>query len=125
MNQITGITTTVEKTLNKVGSSRKGTPRTGRKSKGKDKKDDKKNSDNKKNDDVSKQQKQQQQTNEKLTTEEAQAYERQLEKWVQEKLNKWDKDDAFRKKRKKKFKTKELFEESLRAKTKKQLEAKA
>jgi hypothetical protein len=120
-----GITTTVEKTLNKVGSSRKGTPRTGRKSKGKDKKDDKKNSDNKKNDDVSKQQKQQQQTNEKLTTEEAQAYERQLEKWVQEKLNKWDKDDAFRKKRKKKFKTKELFEESLRAKTKKQLEAKA
>ena len=107
--KLDGITAMVAKTLNKVGSSRKGTPRS--------------NTDNSSKEDKKKKKKDKQTTDEKLSIEEAQKYERQLEKWVQEKLDRWESDTKFRKKRMKKFKTKELFEKSLRAKTQQQLKA--
>eukprot|EP00942_MAST-04A_sp_MAST-4A-sp1_P004309 g4309.t1 len=58
-----------------------------------------------------------------LDTDEALAYERQLESWVLTKLNKWENDSKFRKKRKKKFSTKTNFEKYLRDKSKQQLKA--
>ena len=60
---------------------------------------------------------------EKLTEKETQSYARQLEDWAQEKLAQWDNDEKFRKKRKKKHKTRELYEESLREKMAEQIKA--
>ena len=53
------------------------------------------------------------------------AYKLQLDKWVEGKLKSWDTDEAFRNKRKKKHKSRDLFEKSLRKKAAQQLQAAA
>lgn len=97
---------TVSKTLKSIGSARR-TPRSG-KNAGKGEK--------KKGEDGG-------EADQKLNKDEARSYARQLEKWLQEKLERWDNDPAFRKKRKKKHKSREGFEKNLRAKTASQLKA--
>ena len=112
------ITKEVGKTLNKVGyTPRKGGERGGRDGSGDRGMDGGRDGGDKKEDDgESKGMK-------LLEGEEAMQYERQLEKWVEEKLDKWEQDGKFRKKRKKKYKNKENFAKYLRDKTKDQLKA--
>ena len=104
------ITMEVGKTLNKVGYTPRKGGRDGTGDRGRD------GGDKKEDDGESKVMK-------LLEGAEAMQYERQLEKWVEEKLDKWEQDGKFRKKRKKKYKSKENFAKYLRDKTKDQLKA--
>ncbi len=56
-----------------------------------------------------------------LSSSETQSYARQLDRWIDEKLKAWDEDEIFRKKRRKKYKSRDLFEASLRKKADAQL----
>ena len=55
-----------------------------------------------------------------LSDREVVLYEQQLDDWVQEKLNKWENNSGFRKRRIQRYQTKELFAAALRTKAKQQ-----